>query len=845
MAWWLWRSGDAVGFKVLAGLVSMYALLALITYSVLNTKFIHPLGHDAPLDRFSEARAIDHVRVLAQDIGSRQEGREGLREAARYIKSQLESLRERAGPELKIEIEESTVTGSFNMIFLGHSISFGYRNHTNIVARLSSADSSDSEPSVLMNGHFDSTLGSPGAGDCASCVASMLELARLAVDSGWIPPKPIIFLFNGAEELFMLGAHGFMRTNKWRDSIGAAINVEATGTGGPDLVCQSGPGAWPSLVYAESAVYPMAHSTAQDVFPVIPGDTDYRMFSEDYGNIPGLDIIFLLGGYFYHTSYDTVDRLIPGSIQARGENLFSLVRAFTNSPILKDSQQRKSLEAINDSSSTDRAVFFDYFSQIMIYYPRRVAVVLHSIPMTILIITSFLLPLISPGHGSSFAFLWDIVKGIFLHAAGIILAIVFPVVFSILRLMFSKNAMNWFANPYAAFIMFIPSALLGLLMPRIAWKSIPTSQKASGPNMSREVRVDEARFWGAFGFYAIITIAYLLAGLQGGFLTFLISAFMFASRIIVWLSSRSGGFRSLRSTTIYVMPLIPCIAFAVYFSGLLTQFLIEKMGMMGSIPPPYGFFIADIVVAAIIGVGTGWCFGPLVPVCGHCKDAPKRVVLQHTFVTEGGEQLVRSSYDFAVVDSNDLPFVFHHSPEVGKQMQITSDFSFDAAYLSNRQIWMGIFPVSFLFSRTLNFPAPSDEILKQYQSFPLLSSYKPQTSSLNSGRVHLELSLGALKEVWVAVLNVTGPLSSWSFADETLPAPETVDGGPPSYICRLSGYSGENWTFWLEANDSGKLRIDVAVIDQHLTDATMKLTGLFPEWMVITAYSSFMSSYTF
>jgi len=48
----------------------------------------------------------------------------------------------------------------------------------------------------------------------------------------------------------------------------------------------------------------------QDVFGIIPGDTDYRIFAEDHGNIPGLDIIFLLGGYFYHTSYDTVERLL-------------------------------------------------------------------------------------------------------------------------------------------------------------------------------------------------------------------------------------------------------------------------------------------------------------------------------------------------------------------------------------------------------------------------------------------------------------------------------------------------------------------------------------------------------
>ena len=34
------------------------------------------------------------------------------------------------------------------------------------------------------------------------------------------------------------------------------------------------------------------------------------MFAQDYGDIPGLDIIFLFGGYFYHTSSDTVERLL-------------------------------------------------------------------------------------------------------------------------------------------------------------------------------------------------------------------------------------------------------------------------------------------------------------------------------------------------------------------------------------------------------------------------------------------------------------------------------------------------------------------------------------------------------
>ena len=33
-----------------------------------------------------------------------------------------------------------------------------------------------------------------------------------------------------------------------------------------DLVCQSGPGSWPSQLYAESAIYPMAHSAVQVFF---------------------------------------------------------------------------------------------------------------------------------------------------------------------------------------------------------------------------------------------------------------------------------------------------------------------------------------------------------------------------------------------------------------------------------------------------------------------------------------------------------------------------------------------------------------------------------------------------
>ncbi|KAK3040851.1 hypothetical protein RJ639_029195 [Escallonia herrerae] len=855
-------SGDIAGFKLLVALAVMYGFMSILAYSVMHMKFVKPLGADAPLDRFSEARAVEH------------EGRRGLKEAAKYIKTQLEMMKDRAGSNVRIEIEENVINGSFNMMFLGHSLSLGYRNHTNIVMRIASMDSQDNDASVLLNGHFDSPPGSPGAGDCGSCVASMLEIARLTVDSGWTPPRPLIFLFNGAEELFMLGSHGFITTHKWRDTVGAFINIEASGSGGLDVVCQSGPGPWPSLVYAQSALYPMANSAAQDVFGVAPGDTDYRIFATDHGDIPGLDIIFLHGGYFYHTSSDTVERLLPGSIQARGENLFSIIKAFTNSSKLRNGHERESLRAAASGSDNGRPIFFDYLSWFLIYYSRRQAMLLHTIPTVIFLLMPFLLRFREKGFFCSFATLFDFVNGMVFHASAILLAIVFPVIFSILRLLLSGHSMNWFANPYLSYMMFVPCSVAGLFIPRMLWRCFPLCQDVSLCELSKEVLVDEARFWGAFGLYSLWTLAYLVAGLSGGFLTFSLSAFMLPAWCSLWLSTKSFGSKSLRSTACYVIPLIPCLTYSVYFSGFLAQFLIEKMGMIGSFPPPYGYFVHDAVVAATIGVLTGFCMGPLVPTVGHwlarpsiiqfllhisvlslalssqffpySMDAPKRIIFQNTIVTAGPGKILESSFDLSVVDSNSLLFLFKHVPEVAKELHFSSEYSLNATSQSRRESWMGIYPLSSLFSRSLKFPTKSDDVVKQYRYLPYLSTYKPQMIPVRgSRRVFLEFSLGSLEEVWVAVLNITGQISSWSLANNILPAPEIIGGGPPSYICRLSGVGHENWTFWLEANSSADIRIDVAVVDQYLMESAKKLKGLFPSWVDVIAYSSFLSTYIF
>lgn len=64
-------SEDVSAFKFLFIMAVGYGLVSMLTYSVIHMKFIVPLHNDAPLDRFSEGRAIQHVRVLSHEIDGR------------------------------------------------------------------------------------------------------------------------------------------------------------------------------------------------------------------------------------------------------------------------------------------------------------------------------------------------------------------------------------------------------------------------------------------------------------------------------------------------------------------------------------------------------------------------------------------------------------------------------------------------------------------------------------------------------------------------------------------------------------------------------------------------------
>ena len=313
-------------------------------------------------DRFIEERARDHLRQITS-VGPRPAGSyENEVLAADFIRRRLESIQNKTKSVHNLLIDVQKPRGSFNLQFVD-GLTQNYRDITNIIAKLEPAVTQRSiKDALLVNCHFDSVPQSPGASDDAVSCAIMLEVLEVITQMDQPLRNSIIFLFNGAEENLLPASHGFITQHKWAENARAFINLEACGSGGRELVFQSGPGhSWLIEAYANAAPHPFASVIGQEIFQsgVIPGDTDFRIF-RDYGKIPGLDIAYVKNGYIYHTKYDTEDRIPSGSIQRAGDNVLAVVKHLADSEVLTHT----------DASNRGAIVFFDLLGLCLIYYPE-------------------------------------------------------------------------------------------------------------------------------------------------------------------------------------------------------------------------------------------------------------------------------------------------------------------------------------------------------------------------------------------------------------------------------------------------------------------------------------------
>jgi hypothetical protein len=242
---------------------------------------------------------------------------------------QLHDIKRAAHPDyINIEIELQHVSGQFYESFLG-GINNVYSELTNVVVRVSwpqalpKTGQSDvsKQRALLINAHFDSAPGSPGAADDTLGCVCMIEVLRhlVSLSHSMIPStsyrNPVILLFNGGEEAHQPAAHGFITQHRWASEVKYLINLEAVGSGGKEMIFQSNSG-WLMEQYGASVPYPHATVIGSELFRHIlkqVSATDWGTFLQ-YGpqDILGVDSAYVENGYVYHTSFDS-HKVIPGS----------------------------------------------------------------------------------------------------------------------------------------------------------------------------------------------------------------------------------------------------------------------------------------------------------------------------------------------------------------------------------------------------------------------------------------------------------------------------------------------------------------------------------------------------
>lgn len=421
---------------------------------------IHP-------DKFIEERARDHLRQLTS-VGPRPAGSyENEVLAVDFIRRRLENIQKRCNRVHNLLIDVQKPRGSFNLQFVD-GLTQIYRDITNIIVKLEPS-LHGSKDALLVNCHFDSVPQSPGASDDAVSCAIMLEVLEVITQSDKPLRNSIIFLFNGAEENLLPASHGFITQHQWAQEARAFINLEACGSGGRELVFQSGPGhSWLIEAYANAAPHPFASVIGQEIFQsgVIPGDTDFRIF-RDYGKIPGLDIAYVKNGYIYHTKYDTEDRIPSGSIQRAGDNVLAVVKYLGNSDVLTHT------EASNKGS----IVFFDLLGLCLIYYPEwlgiliNIAVVVVSVGIT--------------ANKARNSFQYGVTTGIYLRQLGYTFLIQimgcvasFAVVtFIALLLDATGRTMSWYAKPWLIFFLYMVPTVMSVIA--VFYFALPRQKQVS------------------------------------------------------------------------------------------------------------------------------------------------------------------------------------------------------------------------------------------------------------------------------------------------------------------------------------------------------------------------------
>lgn len=821
--------------------------------------------------------------------------------------------------DLEVQVLRESVTGAVTMEVFGYEIANAFNNLTNVLVVMTPNDPIKAQnKAVLINGHYDSTLGTVGASDCASCVAVGMEIARTIASNtpDQMPVlSPLVFLFNGGEETLMQASYGFMTFSPLAQNLGAFINIESTGPGGPDIVFQH-TGDWALEAYARVAPYPRGSSIAQDFFDagIIPADTDFRMFSHKHqGSLSGIDTAQVFDGTAYHTARDEVDRIRDGTLQAMGENVLATVIEYSRVLHSTNVNNNKS----NKKPSHQPLVFYDIFARYMVVYPASIADIIHHIPLLVLLLSILVFSSKKRRSGkveeekekmrengekkdtsahtttittttTTYTIIMPSVvyKGVGLSILSILGTLLIPAMMgSLTTLVYGGIPMPWYGEKDLAMCIFVPAALVGLLLPYITLISNEDNGDNSGKGATKPpcsaMAMMQSLCLGAGLFFAVVCSLLTIFDMQSSFLFALWSGGTAVYGALLVLLSLSKKYTNSYSTTSIILLLLPhCIPLSVVsVSSLsLSYHIMEKVGLAGSLTGIAGKIVADCVVGVVTGFSVYLTAGTLVPVfivgglgidggggginrlmrekratspsriliailmgmsvgasifaADRCKGNhhpysykhPKRILIQHIHKERrggGGLHASSSIWSAAAIDS--IPVDIALPPSFVDLPPV--DF--------NDEDWAALYPLNYLVTGLAR-EAPGAEVGAVWPDLRLIDQDITTTTKHNDDassyvsssyrRLHLELD--TVKPAW-AVLNITGNVVHWSLNDKVA----HTDSDTVHMVRYASKVYTTTWSFWLDVEVDESVIIKVYV--KHL-DETEELRGVVrevPEWV--------------
>ncbi|KAI0343326.1 hypothetical protein BDW22DRAFT_1394270 [Trametopsis cervina] len=582
------RWGPLRSLLRLSPLLIIAPLYAYKEYHALPPPLVDLVNPVTSLPQISEAQILWYAKTLSEDIGYRTVGtrEHALGDAwmvkqAEYVQRQCEEIvNANPGRQLECEVWRQEGSGSHRFDIMNKRLYKTYVNLTNIIIRVSDGTDAGKEHAVLVNSHVDSTLPSPGAADDALSVGVMLECIRVLVNTpDWQPKHAIIFLFNNAEESLQDGSHLYSTQHPTAKTVRAAINLEAAGSTGPELLFQA---TSEEMIQAYARVpRPFGTIIASEIFGsgIMMSDTDFRQF-ELYLNVTGLDMAVTGNSYLYHMRKDVVENIELGVAQHMAENTLALLQYL--------SSDESPLPSLTTGYSKPSTVYFQVFTKFFVYSfstARILYTILFGLSVA-LVRASFVPPAPALKHGRGI--ISDNLRGTLAVGSAVLGSVAGANIVAFVMRSVLHKPLSWFSVELACLGLYGPAALSGALIsqyfvPRVREATIMTSMLLVQTFLSCLMQ---------------------FAGIGSAALFFLTGLSLFGALSLNWLIAKPGQEVSL---LVYALAqFMPSIVGSQMTYGVLDVF-VPLTGRMGDEAP------AEHIIATIVAVTGAYALPLAVP----------------------------------------------------------------------------------------------------------------------------------------------------------------------------------------------------------------------------------------